>query len=94
MHGEISCTQSVNGQCDRLWTRLTGAPLMIIERIQQSLIMRVQRTDAQGPRDAETEESRHLILDQRLAYSIELTHRQNIQQGGAGDQAMITITAS
>ncbi len=53
---------------------------MIIERIQQPLIMRVHRTDAQGSRDAETEESGHLIFDQRLAYSFELTHRQNIQQ--------------
>jgi hypothetical protein len=67
---------------------------MIIEGIQQSLIMRIHRTDAQGSGDAETEESGHLIFDQRLAYSIELTHRQNIQQGGAGDHAMITSTTA
>ena len=67
---------------------------MIIERIQQSLIMPVRRTDAQGSGDAETEESWHLIFDHRLAYGIELTHRQNIQQGGAGDHAMITNTAA
>ncbi len=67
---------------------------MIIERIQQSLIMRVHWTDAQYPRDAETEVSGHLIFDQGLAYSVELTRRQNIQQGRAGDQAMITGTAS
>jgi hypothetical protein len=56
--------------------------------------MRIHRTDAQGSGDAETEESGHLIFDQCLAYSIELTHRQNIQQGGAGDHAMITSSAS
>jgi hypothetical protein len=62
-HGEPTRAQRVNGQCDGLWTS-PGASLMIIERIQQSLIMRVHWTDAQYPRDAETEVSGHLIFNQ------------------------------
>ena len=58
---------------------------MIIERIQQTLIMRVGRTNALGTGDAEAEESWHLVVDQGSAYSGEVTGRQNIQQGGAGD---------
>jgi hypothetical protein len=67
---------------------------MIIERIQQWLITRVYWTDAQCPRDAETEEGGHLMFDQGLAYRVELTRRQNIEQCRAGDQAMIASPIS
>jgi hypothetical protein len=63
---------------------------MIIERIQQTLIMRVRRTNTLGTGDAETEENRHVVVDQGSAYSVEVPGRQNIQQGRAGDQAMIS----
>ncbi len=91
-HGEATRAQGVNGQCDGLWTSPAGASLMTIERSQQSFIIRVHWIDAQYPRDAETEVSGHLIFDQGLAYSIELARCQNIQQGRAGDQTMITST--
>jgi hypothetical protein len=63
---------------------------MIIERIQQTLIIRVHRTNTLGTGDAEAEESWHLVVDHGSAHSVEVTGRQYIQQSGAGDQAMIT----
>jgi hypothetical protein len=63
---------------------------MIIECIQQTLIIRVHRTNALGTGDAEAEESWHLVLDHGPAHGVEVTGRQDIQQGRAGDQAMIT----
>jgi hypothetical protein len=63
---------------------------MIIERIEQTLIMRVHRTNALGAGDAEAEKSRHMVVDHRSTYSVEVTGGQNIQQRRAGDQAMIT----
>jgi hypothetical protein len=63
---------------------------MIIERVQQTLIIRVQRTNTLGTGDAEAEEGWHLVVDHGSAHSVEVTGRENIQQGRAGDQAMIT----
>jgi hypothetical protein len=63
---------------------------MIIERIEQTLIMRVHRTNALAAGDAEAEKSRHLVVDHSSAYSAEVTGRQDIQQRRAGDHAMIT----
>ncbi len=90
MQREGTCAQGVNGQCDGVWTSPTGATLMIIERVQQTLIIRVNRTNALCAGDAEAEEGWHLVVDHGSAHSVEVTGRQNIQQGRAGDQAMIT----
>ncbi len=53
---------------------------MIIERIEQTLIMRVHRIDALGAGDAEAEKSGHLVVDHRSTYRVEVTGGQNIQQ--------------
>jgi hypothetical protein len=76
---EAPVAQSVNGQCDGVWTSAAGAPLMIIERIEQTLIMRVHRTHALAAGDAEAEKSRHLVVDHGSAYGVEVTSRQHIQ---------------
>ncbi|HJY43017.1 MAG TPA: hypothetical protein VJ301_00220 [Propionibacteriaceae bacterium] len=65
---------------------------MIIECIEQTLIMRVHGTDALGPSNAETEQSRHLVVDHGFAHGVELSGRQHIQHGRAGDKTMITRT--
>ncbi|HET9777954.1 MAG TPA: hypothetical protein VFP81_01585 [Propionibacteriaceae bacterium] len=80
----------MNSKGNGVRTSPAGAPLMIIERIEQTLIMGVHRANALAARDAEAEESRHLVVDHSSAHGIEVTGRQNIQQGRAGDQAMIT----
>ena len=63
---------------------------MIIERVQQKLIMRVPRTNTVSAGDAEAEQNWHLVVDHGSAYSVEVAGGYNIQQGRAGDQAMIT----
>jgi hypothetical protein len=67
---------------------------MIIECIEQTLIMRVHRTDTLGSSNAETEQSGHLVVDHGFAHGVELSRRQHIQQGRAGDKTMITRTVS
>jgi hypothetical protein len=84
--------QRVAGQCDGFWTSPAGASLMIIECIEQTLIMRVHWTDALRPRNAETEQSGHLVVDHGFAHGVKLSSRQHIQQGRAGDKTMITRT--
>ena len=54
--------------------------------------MRVNWTDALGPSNAEAEESGHLVVDHGFAHGVELSHRQHIQQGRAGDKTMINRT--
>ena len=70
----------------RIRTGPAGTPLMIIERIQQQLIMRVRWGQAEGPGNAEAEESGHMIVDHGSAHCIDLSRRQHIQQGRAGDK--------
>jgi hypothetical protein len=65
---------------------------MIIECIEQMLIMPIHWTDALGPRNAEAEESGHLVVDHCFAHGGELSRCQHIQQGRAGDKTMITRT--
>ena len=82
-------------QCDGVWTSPAGTPLMIIERIQQKLIMRVHWIDVNSAGDAEAEESGHLVVRSRLWHTASSwLGRQNIQQGRTGDQAMITALSA
>ena len=68
--------RGVDGQCGGMWTRATGTPLMIIERILQKLIMRVHWGEAQGAGNGQAEESGHLIVDHSSAHGVELIHGQ------------------
>jgi hypothetical protein len=54
---------------------------MIIERILQTLIMRIRWGEAQGSGNGEAEERGQLVVDHGPAYSVELINGQDVQQG-------------
>lgn len=85
--------QGVDCQRGGMWTRSAGAPLMIIERMQQKLIMLICWCEAQGSGNGKAEESGHLVVDHSLAYRVELIHGQDVQQGRAGDKPLISAAA-
>ena len=66
---------------------------MIIERILHTLITRVRRCEAQSSGNGEAEERGHLVVDHSPTYSVELINGQNVQQGRAGDKALIGAAA-
>ena len=90
---ESTRAQGVDSQRGGMWTRSAGAPLMIIERILQKLIMLICWCEAQGSGNGEAEESGHLVVDHSPAYRVELIHGQNVQQGRAGDKGLIGAAA-
>jgi len=59
---------------------------MIIERIQQQLITRVRRGQAELPGDAEAEQHGHLIVDHGTAHCIDLRRRQHVEQSRTRDE--------
>jgi hypothetical protein len=86
---ESARTQGFDRQRGGMWTRSSGAPLMIIEGILHALITLVHWGEAQGSGNGQAEESGHLIVDHRPADRVELIPGQNVQQGRAGDQALL-----
>jgi hypothetical protein len=90
---ESARAQGVDSQRGGMWTRPSGALLMIIEDILQTLIMRIHGGQAQGSGNGQAEESRHLVVDHSSAHRVELIHGQNVQQGRAGDQVRIGVAA-
>jgi hypothetical protein len=78
---ESARAQGVDNQCGGSWTSPAGTPLMIIERILQTLIMRIRWGEAQGSGNGEAEERGQLVVDHGPAYSVELINGQDVQQG-------------
>ena len=86
---ESARTQGVDRQRGGVWTRSSGASLMIIERTPQGLIPLVHWGEAQGSGNGEAEECGNLIVDHSPTHSVELVNGQNVQLGRAGDKALL-----
>jgi hypothetical protein len=78
--GHPTGEQRADGLRGRIGTGPARTPLMIIERIQQQLITRVRRGQAERPSDGEAEQHGHLIVDHGTAHRIDLRRRQHVQQ--------------
>jgi hypothetical protein len=77
-YGESACAQGVDSECGGMWTSPAGAPLMIIEGIEQTLITRVNWGETEGSGNGKAEKSRHLIVDQCSTHCVDLSRRQYI----------------
>jgi len=66
---------------------------MIIERLQQNLISWIGWDYAERSGDGQAEQRRHLVIDQRPAYCVELRRCQNVQKGGTADEPSTALAA-
>jgi hypothetical protein len=66
---------------------------MIIERIQQGLIIWMERDYPERPGDCQAEQRGHPVVDHRAAHRVELRHCQHVKQRRTGHELPTSLAA-